>query len=119
MNFIKCHKCGREEPAFDYAHICGPLTIKPKINQRIRELAKEAGYMEDGFGFGHWDMPEFQKFVELFKQAIYDKVKEELIPDELVDIEPDSLMRQYLKGCNGGTVDALIHIKNFGVDVDE
>jgi len=89
------------------------------MNEQIRKLAEQAGYMEDGFGFGHWDMPEFQKFVELFKQAIYDQVKEELIPDELVDIEPDSLMRQYLKGCNGGTVDALIHIRNFGVDIDE
>ena len=86
------------------------------MNQRIQKLAEQAGYMKDGFGIGHWDMPEFQKFVELFKQAIYDEVKEDLIPDELVDIEPDSLSRQYLKGCNGGTVDALTRIKNFGVE---
>ena len=116
MNFIKCHKCGGEEPAFDYAHICGPLTIKPKINQRICELAEQAGWMmsDEVEGFN----TRLEKFTELLKQAIYDKVKEELIPDELVDIEPDSLMRQYLKGCNGGTVDALCHIKNFGVDIE-
>ena len=42
MNFIKCPKCGREEPGFDYAHVCGPLEVKPKINERIRELAEQA-----------------------------------------------------------------------------
>ena len=35
------------------------------MNQRIRELAVQAGYMEDGFGIGHWDMPECKKFAEL------------------------------------------------------
>jgi hypothetical protein len=35
------------------------------MNDRIRQLAKEAGYEEDMFGVGHWDMPEFQKFVKL------------------------------------------------------
>ena len=42
MNYIKCPKCGREEPAFDYAHVCGPLKFKPRTNERIRELADEA-----------------------------------------------------------------------------
>ena len=59
------------------------------------------------------------KFVELIKQAIYDEVKEELLPDELVDIEPHSLSRQYLKGCNEGLADALYIIKNFGVIQDD
>ena len=35
------------------------------MNERIRELADEAGYTKDMFGFGHWDMPECQKFAEL------------------------------------------------------
>jgi hypothetical protein len=38
------------------------------MNQRIRELAMEAGYMEDGFGIGHWDMPECKKFAALIIQ---------------------------------------------------
>ena len=42
MNFIKCPKCGREEPAFDYAHICGPLKIKSKMNERVWELWDQA-----------------------------------------------------------------------------
>ena len=35
------------------------------MNERIRELAKRAGYQADMFGFGHWDQPECQKFFEL------------------------------------------------------
>lgn len=35
------------------------------MNERIRELAKQAGYQEDMFGIGHWDMPECKKFAEL------------------------------------------------------
>jgi hypothetical protein len=35
------------------------------MNNRIKELAEEAGYLKDSFGTGHWDMPEFQKFTEL------------------------------------------------------
>jgi hypothetical protein len=35
------------------------------MNERIRELAEQAGYTKDMFGVGHWDMPECQKFAEL------------------------------------------------------
>lgn len=35
------------------------------MNQRIRELAEQAGYQTDSFGVGHWDMPECKKFAEL------------------------------------------------------
>jgi len=35
------------------------------VNGRIRELALQAGYQEDMFGIGHWDMPECRRFVEL------------------------------------------------------
>ena len=35
------------------------------MNERIRELAEQAGYTTDMFGFGHWDMPECKKFAEL------------------------------------------------------
>lgn len=35
------------------------------MNKRIQELAMQAGYMEDGFGIGHWDMPECKKFAEM------------------------------------------------------
>lgn len=35
------------------------------MNERFKELAKQAGYLPDNFGVGHWDMPEFKKFSEL------------------------------------------------------
>lgn len=35
------------------------------MNERIKELAEQAGYLPDGFGFGHWDMIECKKFAEL------------------------------------------------------
>jgi hypothetical protein len=35
------------------------------MNERIRELALQAGYLPDMFGVGHWDMPECKKFAEL------------------------------------------------------
>ena len=35
------------------------------MNERIRELAEQAGYTKDMFGVGHWDMPECEKFAEL------------------------------------------------------
>jgi hypothetical protein len=38
------------------------------MNERIRELAEQAGYLPDMFGIGHWDMPECKKFAELVIQ---------------------------------------------------
>ena len=42
------------------------------MNERIRELAKQAGYQEDMFGVGHWDMPECKKFAELIVKECCD-----------------------------------------------
>lgn len=36
----------------------------------IKKLAKQAGYLPDGFGIGHWDMPECQKFAELIVEEL-------------------------------------------------
>jgi len=33
--------------------------------EKIKELAKQVGYLPDMFGVGHWDMPEFKRFAEL------------------------------------------------------
>jgi hypothetical protein len=35
------------------------------MNNKIKELAEQAGYLPDSFGIGHWDMPECKKFAEL------------------------------------------------------
>lgn len=57
------------------------------------------------------------KFVELIKQAIYDAVKEDVMDDATINAQSsDIVIREYLNGRNEGTVDALYHIKNFGVE---
>ena len=38
------------------------------MNERIKQLAEQAGYLPDGFGVGHWDMPECKKFAKLIVQ---------------------------------------------------
>jgi hypothetical protein len=84
------------------------------MNERILAIYRQShteGYLGKAFD------PE--KFVELIKQAIYDDVKQDLIEDSEINIEPDSPQRQYLKGCNGGVTDALYRIKMFGVDEEE
>jgi len=35
------------------------------MNDLIKQFAEQAGYKEDMFGVGHWDMPECKKFAEL------------------------------------------------------
>ena len=42
------------------------------MNQRIKELAEQAGYEKDMFGIGHWNMPECQKFAELIVRECID-----------------------------------------------
>jgi hypothetical protein len=76
-------------------------------------------YVDTGLSDGKELVFSKEKFAELLKQAIYDQVKQELIDDADIDATTDPLAREYLKGCNGGTVDALCHIQNFGVDIDE
>ena len=72
MNYIKCPKCGREEPAFDYAHVCGPVKVRSKINERIKLLKHQASlwcdenipeqFSEETNGYGSaWE----DKFAEL------------------------------------------------------
>ena len=44
------------------------------MNERIRELAEQAGYEKDMFGIGHWDMPECKKFAELVVKETIDEM---------------------------------------------
>jgi hypothetical protein len=91
------------------------------MNEQLRELKRQAEKsvldIPAALDPAEFDDIFVEKFAELLKQAIYNQVKEELIPDNLIDKEPPD-WQQYLRGCNAGTVDALLHIKNFGVDLD-
>ena len=69
------------------------------MNQRIEELMKQAGYLPDSFGVGHWDMQECKKFTELFVQeciiAIYKS--QSITPGFLINLPPDQLAFQIKK----------------------
>jgi hypothetical protein len=88
------------------------------MNDRIKELAIEAGYLPDMFGIGHWDMPEFQTFVRLFKEALMQELAGEYVGDAIIDAESDIEDRSYLRGNNGGVTDAILIVKNFGEDIE-
>ena len=52
------------------------------MNERIQQLAEQAGYQKDSFGVGHWDMPECKKFAELIVRECAG-----LFPNVYVEIE--------------------------------
>jgi hypothetical protein len=81
------------------------------MNERIRKIYLESHI--DGY-LGKMFDPE--TFVKLLKEAICEDVKETLVDDSLIDIEPDTLSKEYLKGNNCGVTDALHIIKKFGVE---
>ena len=89
------------------------------MNQQIRELVKQSGL--DVYGLG-LDRQKWQnsltQFVDLVKHDIYNQVREELIDDADIDSESNIEDRCYLRGNNGGIVNALFIIKNFGQDIE-
>ena len=79
------------------------------MNERIKELAKQAGYQEDMFGAGHWDMPECKKFAELIVQECIDCVLGAVLADDVA-------LRNNL-GFSDGIAEGVTHIqKHFGVE---
>ena len=88
------------------------------MNERIRQLAEQDGYLPDMFGIGHWDLPEFQTFVRLFKEALMQELAGEYVGDAIIDSELDIEDRCYLRGNNGGVTDAILIVQNFGEDID-
>ena len=51
------------------------------MNERIRELAEQAGYLPDMFGIGHWDMPECKKLAELIVKECTDVLNRRFMGD--------------------------------------
>ena len=115
MNYIKCPKCGREEPAFDYAHVCGPIEVKPKMNERIKLLKHQASLWCDE------NIPEqFSEEINGYGSAWEDKFAE-LIVKECAEISEQSQWSEakgeYYEGFN----EAMIYVSNkikehFGVE---
>lgn len=90
------------------------------MNERIVEIAIQAGVT--GYFAANTEYatpipltPEIEKFAELIVQEIYSQVKQEIVDDDFIDAQADIEDRCYLRGNNGGIVDALCIIKNFGI----
>lgn len=58
------------------------------MNERIKELALEAGYTKDMFGVGHWDMPECKKFAELIVRECIEVIDNTSDNTKLMRVDP-------------------------------
>jgi len=65
------------------------------MNERIRELAEQAGYQADMFGFGHWDQPECQKFAELIVRECAELVKDFYQEDEFTCYSAETEIKEH------------------------
>ena len=84
------------------------------MNERIKLLAEQAGYLPDMFGVGHWDMPECQKFAELIVAECMNQVREQYLP-----VLEDDLMMKDIRwdGYVQCGVDSYVAIReHFGVE---
>ena len=58
-----------------------------------------------------------KKFAELIVRECMRESMAEIVSDENIEQESDPLLREYLKGNNGGIVDAVVRFRNhFGVE---
>ena len=73
MTYIKCPKCGREEPAFDYAHVCGTVQVQTKFSKQLRKFEQESGLEIFGLGAKRhiWEAA-LEKYAELIVRECCD-----------------------------------------------
>jgi hypothetical protein len=87
------------------------------MNERIRELAEQAGYKDlptVRLAFQGFDK---EKFAELIVRECMKESMDEIVADEDIAQEKDPLIREYLLGNNQGIVDAVVRFRNhFGVE---
>ena len=99
MKQITCPHCGDTYPDFDVAHVCsrGPYAprLKPKMNERIGQLAEQAGLLGPSSRVGN-SHEATEKFARL-------------IVRECAKLSADSA------GYNGLNISDKI-LKNFGVE---
>jgi hypothetical protein len=100
MNQITCPHCADTYPDFDVAHVCsrGPYApkLKPKTNERIKELAIQAEIyagelIDEGADYDQYPRYYTEKFAELIIQecAGLAKSKSEHIQSMLTDDRGD------------------------------
>jgi hypothetical protein len=84
------------------------------MNERIRELADKARFT-DKIPYPSQDQV-FEKFAELIIRECVNQALEEKVSEEWIDKEDNIEDQCYLRGINGGIVDAVIRIKqHFGI----
>jgi hypothetical protein len=84
------------------------------MNERIKELAKQAEFSERDLQI---QGDNFQRFAELIVRECIEKSLEEQIDPDLIDQEQDIEDRCYLRGSNSGIITAVCAIKqHFGVE---
>jgi hypothetical protein len=97
------------------------------MNERINDLMNQAMPIIDwkarhGVELNNgermkWYAEWFENFAELIVQECINQVLEEKVSEDWIDKEDDIEDRCYLRGNNGGIVDAVIRIKqHFGVE---
>ena len=89
------------------------------MNERIRELAEQAENYAYSVAVGGDECQEAytKKFAELIVRECIEKALEERVNEDLIDQEHDIEDRCYLRGSNGGIIDAVCAIKqHFGVE---
>ena len=61
-------------------------------------------------------MVDLERFAEKIVRECIKESMAEIVSDENIERESDPLLREYLKGNNGGIVDAVVRFRNhFGV----
>jgi hypothetical protein len=76
MKQITCPHCGDTYPDFDVAHVCskGPYApkLKPRMNERIRELYDQVGLDFENFQRVTVTKGDMEKFAELIVKECAD-----------------------------------------------
>lgn len=90
------------------------------MNKRIKELAVQAklpDYLLE-YGTELCVAPHLQRFAELIIAECKLAAREEIVRDSDIDAESDPLVKEYLKGNNGGVVDSIVAIQQhfFGIE---
>jgi hypothetical protein len=96
------------------------------VNERIEELKlkaidfADATYKYDlskGFQIQEWDAIRLNEFTKLIVRECIEVALNERVAEEEIDKSDDIEDRCYLRGNNGGIVDAVVAIKqHFGVE---
>ena len=87
------------------------------MNERIQQLAEQAGFIDRGTNHTAYMNFDHEKFAELIVRECIKESMDEIVTDDEIAQEKDPLIREYLNGNNQGIVDAVVRFRNhFGVE---